>query len=122
MWSAFVCSKYAEMYGNRSEYKRLFELGYHVGMKFINDIKNKKIPDSEAERTPIGVLLGLSGPSTDFSIGRIFESSANSAFDEIVKEDSRGLPIYNPTQWADDKLRIIRAKNKFNTSNCALIK
>ena len=41
MWSAFVCSKYAEMYGNRSEYKRLFELGYHVGMKFINDIKNK---------------------------------------------------------------------------------
>ena len=122
MWSAFACTTYAEIYGNSSEQKRLFEVGVQVGREFINGIKNKTIPDSEAESTPIGVLMRMAGPSTDFSIGRIFEGASGSAHDAVVKEDRDGIPITDPLKWADKELQIIRAENKFSSSNCSLIR
>ncbi|RDH81053.1 MAG: hypothetical protein DIZ80_13105 [endosymbiont of Galathealinum brachiosum] len=107
IWSAFVCSEYAGIYGNRNEQKRLFEVGFQVGREFINGIKNKTIPDSEAENTPIGILMRLSGPTTDFAIGRIFEGASGSAHDKVTKEDRDGLPITDPLKWADKELKTI---------------
>ena len=100
----------------------MFEIGYATGQKFINGIKDKTIPDSEAKKTPIGVLMRMGGPTTDFVIGRVFEGVSEDVYDKLVKEDDSGMPILDPSKWAGDELKIIRAKNKYSDSNCALIR
>jgi len=121
MWSAFSCATYAELSGDESEQKRLFNLGYAAGAKFLDGINSQTIPEAERREAPIGVLLRLGGPSIDFMLGRIFEGANEDAFDRGVKEDSNGLPLLNPSDWADGELRIAKARNKFRGSNCALI-
>ena len=122
MWSAFVCSNYAEMFGDIQEQKRLFDIGYDAGTKFLVGIKNKTIPDAEASRAPWVVLMGLGGPTNDFVIGRIFEAAAEDAHDKVVKTDKNGLPILDPSDWISDKLKVQKADNKYRSSNCALIR
>jgi len=122
MWSAFSCAAYAEMSGNKQEQERLFKIGYDAGRAFVDGVKNKTITEAETKGAPIGVLMLMGGPTTDFIIGRIFESATADAYDKVVKEDSAGLPIIDSSEWADDKLRVIRAKNKYQSSNCALIR
>jgi hypothetical protein len=122
MWSAFSCATYAEMSGNMQEQERLFKLGYDAGRAFVDGVKNKTITEAETKGAPIGVLMLMGGPTTDFIIGRIFEGAAADAYDKVVKEDSAGLPIIDPSKWADEKLKVIRAKNRYQSSNCALIR
>jgi hypothetical protein len=121
MWSAFSCATYAEISGNKPEQERLFEVGYNAGRTFVDGFKNKTITETEAKDAPLGVLMLLSGPTTDFIIGRIFESATEDAYDKVVKENSAGLPILDPSKWADSDLKINSAKNKYQSSNCALI-
>ena len=121
MWSAFSCAAYAEMSGDKHEQERLFNVGYSAGKAFVDGVKNKTITEAETKEAPIGVLMLMGGPSTDFIIGRIFEGATADAYDKVVKEDSAGLPIFDPSKWADDNLKIIRAKNKYQSSNCVLI-
>lgn len=122
MWSAFSCATYAEMSGNKKEQERLFEAGFNVGRSFVNGVKHKTIAEKEVKDAPIGVLMHMGGPTTDFIIGRIFEAAAGDAYDKVVKEDSAGLPILDPSKWADDKLKVIRAQDKYQSSNCTLIR
>lgn len=121
MWSAFTCATYAEISGNRQEQQRLFEVGYDAGRTFVDGFINKTITETVANDAPLGVLMLLSGPTTDFIIGRIFESATEDAYDEVVKEKSAELPIFDPSKWADNDLKTINAKNKYQSSNCALI-
>jgi hypothetical protein len=110
------------MSGNEKEYERLFELGYRAGTVFLDGVRTKTISEAEIKEAPVGVLWHMTGPTTDFMIGRIFEAATNDAFDQVVKEDSAGVPIFDPSKWADDELRTIRAKNKFQSSNCTLVR
>lgn len=122
MWSAFSCAAYAEMSGNKQEQERLFKVGYDAGRAFVDGVKNKTISEAETKDAPIGVLMLMGGPTTDFIIGRIFEGATADAYDKVVKEDRAGFPIIDPSKWADDKLKVIRAKNKYQSSNCTLIR
>jgi len=122
MWSAFSCAAYAEMSGNKQEQERLFKVGYDAGRTFVDGVKNKTISETEVKDAPIGVLMHMNGPTTDFIIGRIFEVATADAYNKVVKEDSAGLPIIDPFKWADDKLKVIRAENKYHSSNCTLIR
>jgi hypothetical protein len=122
MWSAFLCATYAELSGDEREQKRLFDIGYNAGTKFLVGIKNQTIPETERRKTPVGVLLRLGGPSIDFMIGRIFEGAVEDAHNKVVKEDNSGLPIFDPSKWARGELKVIRARNKYSGSNCVLIK
>ena len=66
--------------------------------------------------------MSLGGPSIDFMIGRVFENAMRDAFDAVVKTDSRGTALYNPSEWVkDDEVRRIKARSKFVVSNCELI-
>ncbi|MDT8429372.1 MAG: hypothetical protein RQ757_11455 [Pseudomonadales bacterium] len=122
MWSAFTCATFAELSGNEEEQTRLFAVGYAVGTEFVREVKEKTISESEFNAAPVGVLLTLGGPSVDFIVGRIFENAMNDAFDSVVKEDSNGLTIPDPTKWARDELKAIRAENKYHNSNCELLR
>lgn len=122
MWSAFSCATFAEISGDKKEQERLFELGYKSGKAFVDGVRTKTISEAEIKEAPVGVLWHMAGPTTEFVIGRIFEVASNDAYDKVVKEDSEGLPIMDPSKWANDELKIIRAKTKYLRSNCTLIR
>ncbi|MCB4757601.1 MAG: hypothetical protein LHV69_11335 [Elusimicrobia bacterium] len=122
MWSAFSCATFAELSGNESEQKRLFNVGYKTGTQLLSDIQRKKLKEAEFKELPIGVQLRLSGPTTEFTIGRIFEGATEDAFDKVVKEDGNGQILIDPSKWADGELRVSRAKKKFQESNCGLLR
>jgi hypothetical protein len=122
MWSAFECATYADLSGDEDEQKRLFKVGYEAGTNFVDGVKNGEISDSEAKQAPTGVLMLLNGPTTDFVIGRIYESASGNAFDKVVKRDSDGGLILDPTEWATGEYRTLRAKNLFQSSNCTLVR
>jgi hypothetical protein len=113
MWSACSCATYAELSGNEPEQKRLFNIGYTAGRKFLDGIKDQTITEADRREAPIGVLIRLGGPSIDFMLGRIFEGANEDAFDHVVKEDNNGLPLLNPSDWADGELKVTKARNKF---------
>ena len=120
MWAAFVCSTYAEMFDDRIERERLFTLGYAAGRRLLDDWAT--LPEERRRGIPVGVLLRLAGPSVDFIIGRIFEGAAEDAFDKVVKTDSTGRPITDPLKWAGEELKVVNAVNRYQRSNCALLK
>lgn len=122
MWSAFSCATFAGLSGNNKEQERLFELGYKSGKTFVDGVKNKTITETEAKEAPVGVLWHMGGPTTDFIIGRIFEAASDDAYDEVVKTDGAGLRILDPSKWADDELKVMKARNKYQASNCTLVR
>jgi hypothetical protein len=108
--------------GNSTEQKRLFSIGYASGVRLVERVRNGTMAEAERQELPVGILLLLGGPSVDFVVGRIFEHVNEYALDKVVKEDNDGVPLFDPSKWADDELRNVRARNKFGSSNCALIK
>jgi hypothetical protein len=122
MWSSFSCASFAELSSDKKEQKRLFTVGYSAGKQFLVAIENKTVSEKEISSAPLGVLQRLQGPSIDFMIGRIFEGATEDAFDKVEKEDNNGMPILNPRDWADGDLRVTKARNKYRSSNCALVR
>jgi hypothetical protein len=122
MWSAFPCATYAEMSEDLAEQERLFEVGYEAGRAFLTSVEEGTISDEELQRSPTVVLLLLGGPTIDFILGRIFQSAADNAYDNVVKRDLAGGLITNPSEWAEDELAVERAKTKFHQSNCAVVR
>lgn len=122
MWTAFSCATFAEMSGNSQEQERLFNLGFNAGRIFVDGVRNHTISEADTKRAPIGVLMHLAGPTTDFIVGRIFEGANEDAFDKVVKQDATGAPIVDPSNWANDELKVMRAKNMYLFSNCELIR
>ncbi len=121
-WSAFSCATFASLAGDQNEQKRLFNVGYEAGSQFVGGLKDGTTTQADRENAPVAILLLLAGPSTDFIVGRIFEAATGHAFDAVVKEDSQGLPIFDPLRWAEGALRTSRAQSKYRDSNCALVR
>ena len=125
-WSAFECSTYAELSNDTREQSRLFQVGYTAGKKFVDGVQLKTIPNEVIQEAPVGLLLSLGGPSTDFMLGRIFSAATGDAFDAVVKEDDSGVQRA-PAEWltddkSDGKAKVARAKAKYLRSNCVLIR
>lgn len=122
-WSAFSCGMFAKMAGDIDEQQRLFQLGYQNGREFLEAVMNQTISEEEMKGAPIGVTMLLGGPSADFALGRIFESAIGDAYDTVVKRDSAGTLLAEPSEWVmDDEVQKIIAKTKYQQSNCALIR
>jgi hypothetical protein len=120
--SAFLCSTYAEMIGESNEQMRLFELGVKSARAYIEGVKSKTISENTVKDIPLLFSVRLGGPSTDFMVGRVFEGTANHAYDKVVKEDVSGFPITDPAKWAKGELKTLRAQNLFRSGNCKLIR
>jgi len=122
MWSAFKCATYAELFGNKDEQARLFNVGYDAGKSFLKGIENQTVTEAELRsKTPVIVRLLLAGPSADFIIGRVFESATGDAYDAVVSRDTNGVPL-DPSKWVmDDELRALIARTKYHRSSCELI-
>jgi len=123
-WSAFSCAVFAELSGNPTEKKkRLFELGYASTQRFVANVASSPEDESIRKDAPIGILMLMGGPSQEFIVGRIYESVTEQAFDEVVKTDSAGMPVHEPSEWLmDDELKKSRAEHLYGQRNCELIK
>jgi len=121
MWAAFECSIFAELSANPVRQGALFERGYSEGQAFFAAAEAGDITEEEwRTHVPIAVPLLSSGPSIDFVLGRIFETVAGEAFDDVVTKDANGLPL-QPEEWVQDpELRVIRAQNLYRDRNCDL--
>jgi len=113
LWVAFECSALASKSGNPKEQDRLFLYGYETGKKFIESIKKNKIKKEDISSTaPIGVMMLLQGPSTDFMLGRIFGGALENALKDVFITNEK----YN-----SEEIQKIIAENKFQKQNCELI-
>jgi len=110
-YNAFECSILASNAGDKSEQKRLYDLGIEEGRKFLKELEEGKIKQSDISATvPMVVMFSLGGPSHDFMLGRIFESAANSVYRQF-KENG------NDT----DELRKMAAQAMLTERNSMLI-
>ena len=121
-WSVFSCATYAELSGDAVEQKRLFEIGYRSAKAFVAAVENQTLPETERLNAPLGILMLLEGPSADFIVGRIFESAMRNAYDDVVTRDNSGAPLRDPLQWASGETKTMKAREKYQSANCALIR
>lgn len=122
MYSAWQCSTYAEMQGKADEQGRLFTLGYEKGKQFIAAAAAGTITKEES-RTIIPMVVGMlmAGPTPEFVLGRIFESAAGDAYDDVAKRDPSGAPLA-PADYVVDKSPISSiASTKFEQGNCSAL-
>jgi len=113
MWSAFGCSKYAELADDKNEQERLYLVGLNAGRTFLDAMKAGQLTQQALnESVPINVLQRLEGLSTEAVIGKIHAAATSSANDEIVK---RKTGIWGPTQKQE-------AHFAYTYHNCVLIR
>ncbi len=119
---AFECATYAEIAGKKTENERLFTLGYETAQKFLAAGISGELSPDEEKKIPMGILMSLGGPTSEFQIGRIFSDTARRAGDRVHKEDYRGndLPI---GEWEfDEAITRPKARIFFEQSNCQAIR
>lgn len=123
MWNAWLCSIYAELKGDTDEQGRLFTLGYSKGKQFIDAaVAGTITPEEGRTIVPMAVGVLMAGPTPEFVLGRIFESAAGQAFDDVATEDANGMPLAPADYVVDDELKASIATNKYMRSNCELIR
>ncbi|MFY1988764.1 hypothetical protein ACOTCR_05820 [Achromobacter xylosoxidans] len=102
----------ANTIGDSAASERLFLHGMAQGQQFLKDMQAGRINSSDIHsEVPIGVLDSLSGPSSDFILGRIFESATQVAF-----HDFKAVSL---DKYMDERRAFAQAK--FTQSNCRLI-
>jgi hypothetical protein len=120
---AFQCSVYAEMSKEPQESLRLFRLGYDNGQRFLEAVRDKKIPEAELRsKVPIGVSGVMEGPTTDFMLGRIYETASTDAYDRVVKRGEFGLDLPAAEWRLDADVQKALASTEYRKGNCSLIK
>jgi hypothetical protein len=129
MWSAFQCSAFAELAGDKEvqnskdEQARLFRIGLSAGHAMLNGIRSGTV--NIENDVPVEVALSLPGPSDDFRIGRLFDMASSVAFDSVhdavVERDDTGA-MRAPNNWLDGDLKSATAGTKFRNANCGLLR
>ncbi len=111
MWSAFECSVYADLSGNEMEQARLFDLGVKSGREFIEAVNTRQIPpDMLRVEVNAATLDLLQGPSTDFMVGRVYESAATAALQKAAPKN------------ADVHARRANGASFYTSTSCARVK
>ena len=120
--AAFECSVYAGMISKEDEHDRLFSLGYAAIKDFFELLENGALSDEYlSQHVPVGVSAVWNGPTTEFRIGRIYESISQYAYDNVVKEDENGL-LKPVEKWiTDTKLRESIAFDHYRKRNCEIL-
>lgn len=73
-WASFKCASLASYMNDRAAEERHFTLGYEYRKKFLEALQNKQIEQKDISgEVPIGFILLIAGPSSDFILGRVFE-------------------------------------------------
>jgi hypothetical protein len=111
-WSLWSCAVLAGYTNDTPEAERLFNLGYEAGKTFVDAVRAGKVQQEDL-RKHMPWLLGekISGPNTDFSMGRMFEFIMDSTMGDIRKDS--GL---------DADLRKTTALTMYQKQNCSFLR
>lgn len=113
-WSAWECATFAGYAGEEAEQSRLFQLGYGAGRRYVEALRAGRITNDEIQNeVPIGVSLLMSGPSTDFVLGRVFSAASDDAFDKLRDQTNDST---------DAELKRLVASNLLRSANCSLLR
>lgn len=122
-WSAFECSTYAGMAGHQDEQKRLFQLGYDSGKRYLDALQQGAISEKDIQaKAPMAFSMNASGPTVDFMLGRIFATASTHGFDRIVTEDRAGATLPIEDWQMDPEIRKALAETEFRNQNCSLLR
>ncbi len=110
MSGAFKCSTYAQLFHDRKEQQRLFQIGLKAGRDYVEGLKSRDDPTSE-------MSTFIRGVSTDFVVGQMYESESTHAYDEIVKSQN-GLPL---KEWLDADAAKTQAELRYRQSTCSSV-
>jgi hypothetical protein len=122
-WSALECSEYARMMGDKTQEERLMKVGLAAGRSFIDAVRANRISkDDVYSKVPMAVMAIVTGPSTEFSLGRLYQSAITDASDRIVKNDYSNMPMPIDKWIVDPEVLKIKAGGQFSAKNCSLLK
>ncbi|HEV7274861.1 MAG TPA: hypothetical protein VGN80_01080 [Devosiaceae bacterium] len=62
----------------------------------------------------------MAAPTPEFVLGRIFESAAGDAHDDVTTEDASGMPLA-PKDYVIDELQAMIASSKYSSANCEIL-
>lgn len=111
-WSAFECSVLAG-YSNQKEQERLFMFGYSQGIAFINALRENKVKQEDLyNNVPMGLMMHIQGPTSEFALGRVYEKAAESGLKDIVKSGDK---------MNDKDMQKMLAEGRYTQRNCPLI-
>lgn len=111
-WSAFECSVLAE-YSNQKEQERLFMYGYSQGNAFINALRENKVRQEDLyNKVPMGMMMHIQGPTSDFALGRVYEKAVESGLKDIIKSGDK---------INDKDVQKILAEGRYNQQNCQVL-
>ena len=123
MYSAWLCSTYAELKGDTAEQGRLFMMGHEKGKEFIGAVLAGTINGKESRTiVPMTVVVLMGGPTHDFILGRIFQNAAGQAYDDIATKDANGVPFPPADYVTDDELMTSIASTKYSRANCEVLR
>jgi len=112
VWSLFECTVLASYTKDNMEAERLFQLGYENGKTFIEALKAGKVKNEDLRKhMPWAMGEKLSGPSTEFALGRLYESIQDYTIEEIWKDAS-----------SDEDLRKTKALTTYQKQNCSFLR
>lgn len=119
--SAWQCSIYAELKGDAAEQERLFSLGYDRGKQFMAALIAGHISEEDGQKIPLLVRLLVTGPTSEFVLGRIFEAVSSDAYEKVTAQDERGLPLAPGDYVIDADLKTSIASTRYVRANCGLL-
>lgn len=110
LWSGFKCSMLYSKNKQPEDSKRAFKFAYNSGIVLIDKFKNNEINQEEFTKImPKELRKNLSGPTSSFILGRIWEATSKHTFKDIHKKDGEFL--------SEDE-QLILTKQKIEEYNC----
>jgi len=117
-WSAWECATALEYTDNiEADRSRYVELGINAARRFLEaDVAGEVSPEVWRQEVPVAFGLRIGGPSIDFIVGRWFEATISTSFDEI--HDT--IPI--ELSFAErEEIRSLNAERLYRDRNCQLL-
>ena len=115
IWPSFICAVAAGILKDEEATKRLFNVGYEGGKKFIEALRDNKVTREDVSSSvAVAVTLRLKGPNSDFMLGSIWDGASGSFYDEMSEKCKLCI--------SDDELKRMWVTNRYREMNCDFIK
>ncbi len=122
MMAHWRCSVWASMTNDPAGSQDHFERGLESARTFVEAARAGQISESDWNETvPVGVALTMSGPTTDFIVGRMFGLISDDAYDRVAKRDANGQLLAPEEYILDQALQSVLARNLLEESNCSVL-
>lgn len=114
-WTSFECTALsAFLEKDESDIEKLFTEGYESGLAFIEALRKELVTDEDIQsEVPIGLTWQLNGPTSDFMLGKIYNTAEDNVLEDVYKDGNDFIE--------SKEIQINIAETKYNRANCNLL-